>query len=269
MDIVGPLPTTDNGNAYILTIQDLLTKYSVAVPLKEATSLTIADAFTKNFICIYGAPQAILTDQGSNFLTSLMRNLARKFHIKQYHTTAYHPQSNGSIERSHHVLIEYLKTQIDKESNWDDYIDLAMFSYNTSMHESIKFSPYELVFGRLARLPSSSTVIEENIDPTYHEYLTNLFNRLSDTQEEARQHLIKSKEKSKFYYDKRIHVRQFKEGDYVFLLKEPVKGKFADQYSGPYKIIDILPNNNVRISFRNTTRIVHSNKLKLAHIEPG
>jgi len=49
LDITGPLPITPRGNVYILTMQDLLTKYSVAVPLQDATSLTIADAFIKSF----------------------------------------------------------------------------------------------------------------------------------------------------------------------------------------------------------------------------
>ncbi|KMQ88697.1 enzymatic polyprotein endonuclease reverse [Lasius niger] len=196
LDIVGPLPITPDGYQYVLTMQDLLTKYSVAVPLREATSMTIADAFTKNFICIYGAPKAILTDQGANFLSALMRALTKKFNIQHFKTTAYHPQSNGSIERSHHVLVEYLKTQIDKEENWNKFINLAMFSYNTSVHEGTKFSPYELVFGRLARLPSAYPPLEENLETTYHEYITTLFNKLHDTREEARQNLIRAKEKN-------------------------------------------------------------------------
>lgn len=56
MDIIGPLPVTESGSTHILTMQDLLTKYSVAVALRETTSLAIADAFMKNYICIYGAP---------------------------------------------------------------------------------------------------------------------------------------------------------------------------------------------------------------------
>lgn len=60
MDVVGPLPAIPEGNVYIFTIQDLLTKYSVAVPLKRTNSLSIADAFLKHFICIYGAPKALL-----------------------------------------------------------------------------------------------------------------------------------------------------------------------------------------------------------------
>jgi len=269
LDIMGPLPITPRGNIYILTMQDLLTKYSVAVPLQEATSLTIADAFVKHFICIYGAPKIILTDQGTNFLSSLIRNLAKKFNIKHLKTTAYHPQSNGSLERSHHVLTEYLKTQINKDEEWDEHVSLAMFSYNTSVHESTGYSPYELVFGRIPRTPSAYPPLEEETEVTYQQYLTNLFNKLQDTQEDAKNHLIKSKERSKRYYDQRLNERSFQPGDYVFLLKEPRKGKFADQYTGPYKVLDILPLNNVRILFQNRPRVVHMDKIKLAHIDPG
>ncbi|XP_076685843.1 uncharacterized protein LOC143377921 [Andrena cerasifolii] len=107
MDIVGPLPFTNTGNSYILTIQDNLTKYSLAIPLANITSEDIAEAFTEHFICKFAAsPKAILTDQGPNFISSLMKKFARAFHIKQYRTSAFHPQSNGSLERSHHVLVE-------------------------------------------------------------------------------------------------------------------------------------------------------------------
>ncbi|XP_036140388.1 uncharacterized protein LOC118644842 [Monomorium pharaonis] len=269
LDIMGPLPITIKGNQYILTMQDLLTKYTVAVPLNDATSVSIADAFAKNFICIYGAPKAILTDQGANFLSSLMRSLTKKFNIQHFKTTAYYPQSNGSLERSHHVLTEYLKTQIDKEDNWDDYINMALFSYNTSVHERTKFSPYELIFGKLARLPSSHPPLESNNENTYHEYITDLANRLHETREEARQNLISAKERSKRYYDRHINPRHFEEDTEVFLLKEPSKGKFSDQYVGPYKVIENLPPCNVKILIGKRPRVVHINKLKVAHLDPG
>lgn len=240
MDIVGPLPVTENGYTHILTIQDLLTKYSIAVSLGTTTSIAIADAFLKHFIYIYGAPRDLLTNQGTNLLSALIRHLTKKFNIKHYKTTAYHPQSNGSIERSHHVLIEYLKIHVNKELNWDEYLYLAMFSYNTSVHEGTKFSPYELIFGRLPKRPISDPPIEENFDLTYQEYLINLYTRLRDIQDEARDNLIKSKEKSKRYYDQRMNPIRLREGNYFFLLKQPSKEKFAAQYTGPHKNTQIL-----------------------------
>ena len=265
MDIVGPLPKTQKGNEYILTIQDLLTKYSIGIPMVGISSAEIADAFVKRFIRRFGSPRAILTDQEANFTSSLMKKVAKRFRIKQYTTSAYHPQSNGSIERSHHVLAEYLKLYIENSRNWDEWVELAMFSYNTSVHEGTKFSPHELVFGHLAREPTGEVIIEENIEPTYAEYLTDLFNKINTVQQMARENLIKSKLRSKEYYDRRINPQNFKTGDLVYLLKEPSKGKFSDQYTGPYKVLEILQNQNVKIEVKGLPRTVHLNKLKLTH----
>nr|XP_034195346.1 uncharacterized protein LOC117611508 [Osmia lignaria] len=148
LDILGPLPMTHKGYSYILTIQDNLTKYSVAVPLVSATSEDVARAFTNSFICQFGSPKAILTDQGTCFTSSLIKKLAKIFHIKTYRTSSFHPQSNGSLERSHHVLVEYLKHYISKQEHWDEWLQQAMFSYNTSVHEGTKFTPHELVYGK-------------------------------------------------------------------------------------------------------------------------
>jgi len=263
MDIMGPLPETRTGSTYILTIQDLLTKYSLALPLKQATAIDIANAFVDHFICIYGAPKALLTDQGSNFLSGLMRAIARKFRIAQVKTTAYHPQANGSIERSHHVLWEYLKQYVDENREWDEHLKLATFSYNTSVHESTKFTPHELVFGKSARIPTSDPVLASDLSETYIDYLTSLFNRLRDSQKLANENLNRAKQRAKIYYDKKVNPKTFKRGDRVYLLKEPVKGKLADQYTGPHEVLEILDNNNIKIAIgKDRTRIVHGDKLK-------
>jgi len=114
MDIMGPLPVSPSGNAYILTIQDLLTKYSLAIPLQRTGAIDVANAFVNNFICVYGAPKALLTDQDTHFLNSLMKAIAKRFKISRYNTIAYRPQANSSIERAHHVLWEYLKQVVGK-----------------------------------------------------------------------------------------------------------------------------------------------------------
>ncbi|KMQ87923.1 reverse transcriptase r [Lasius niger] len=81
--------------------------------------------------------------------------VARKFKIKHCKTTAYRPQANGSVERSHQVLWEYLKQYVDKNNEWDKCLKLASFSYNISVHEGTRHTPHELVFGKLARVPTS------------------------------------------------------------------------------------------------------------------
>jgi len=265
MDIMSPLPATVSGNNYILTMQDLLTKYSLAIPLREASAICVADAFIDDFICIYGAPKALLTDQGTHFLNVLMNKIARKFKIIQYRTTAYHPQSNGSIERSHHVLAEYLK-QYTNKSDWDKYLKLASFSYNTSVHEGTRYTPYELVYGRRARVPTSDPPMHDVTNESYTEYLTRTFNRIRDVQDHARDNLIKAKQRSKRYYDKKARPQEYETGDEVYMIKEPNRGKLSDQYSSPYRIKRTLENNNVVLKMdRRRKRVVHTDKLKLSH----
>ena len=73
---MGPLPRTKNGSEYIL---------------KDQTAIYVAGAFIKRFICTFGAPQAMLTDQGTNCLSKLIKCVAKRFRIKQVKTTAFHP----------------------------------------------------------------------------------------------------------------------------------------------------------------------------------
>lgn len=266
IDMTGPHPRTPDGNIYILTIQDLLTKYSLAIPLPKTTSYHIADALMKKFICIFATPKIILTDQGSNFTSALMKNLAKMLRIKQIRTTAYHPQTNGSLERSHHVLNEYIKQYITDVDEWDQWLELATFAYNTSVHEGTRFTPHELVFGKVARLPTSLEVPEETIDETYYEYLSDLALRVYSAQTLARENLNRAKLNYKKYYDKRINPREFKAGDDAFLLKEPRHGKFDDEYVGPYKITRVIPPANVELKIGNRLRITHFNKIRLSKL---
>ena len=78
LDVVGPLSKTKNGFEYILTMQDQLSKFCLAVPLKDTLATTIADVFVKKFICLFGAPWIVLADQGQNFLSKLMQRISRR-----------------------------------------------------------------------------------------------------------------------------------------------------------------------------------------------
>ena len=124
--------------------------------------------------------------------------MAKRFKIKQFRITAFHPQSNWSLERSHHVLGERLKVLLD-------WIELAIFSYNISVHECTKCTPYELVFGKLAPEPSSETSSQQEKLQTYDVYLIKFVTQLHEMRTQARKNLISAKEKSKIYYDKKIN----------------------------------------------------------------
>jgi len=235
------------------------------VPLKQATSSEIADALVEKFINPYTASKAWITDQGSNFISSVMRRIARKYKISMYKTTAY--RSNGSIERSHHVLMEYLKQWAGK-GDWDKYLTHAIKAYNTSVHEGIEFTPHELVFGRTARVPVSSQLADDNDEDSYPEYATALFKRIFDAQASAPENLKQAKIRSKRYYDRRTNPQAFKH-NYVYLLKEPSKSKCDEQYIGSFQILETLDNNNVRLEISDKrTKLVHGDKIRICKARP-
>ncbi|KAL7286500.1 hypothetical protein TKK_0019237 [Trichogramma kaykai] len=264
IDIVGPLPVTTSNNKSILTIQCNLTKFSEAIPLPDVRAELIATEFANEFICRYGCPKYIRTDQGQNLIGKVFSSLARTFKIIQFRSTSYRPQIQGSLERSHHSLIEYLKIFMNKD-DWDAWILCALFSYNSSVHSGHGFTPHELVFGRKARIPSEFA--DKTIAKTFNEYLDGTLNRLNITQEQARENLIAAKERSKYYYDLKSHDREFKEGDYVYLLKSVKTSKLDDHYTGSYIINKLIGERNAELQlYAHKTKIVHLDKLKKACI---
>jgi len=115
LDIVGPTTVTIKGNRYILTFQDDLTKFVVAEPIPTQEAETVARVFVRNIVLKFGLPELVLTDQGSNFLSELFENTCKLLRIKRVHTTAFHPESNGGLERGHRVYVEYLRHYVTED----------------------------------------------------------------------------------------------------------------------------------------------------------
>ena len=238
------------------------------MPLPDQKAHTTAHAFVKRFVCVHGAPKAVLTDRGTNFLSILMKKVAKLFKIKEYRTTAFHPQSNGSLERSHHVLAEYLKKFANRNHDWDEWLELACFSYNTSVHEGTKFTPFELVYEKQAKLPSCEKNLDEDQLITYEDYLTKLLDKLSVVRKIGRINLIEAKHKSKTYYDRKLNVVHFEIGDKVMVKHGKKTGKLEDLYTGPHEVLHIFPNGTLKVSGFNKlkTMVVTPDRVHLSKI---
>ena len=188
--------------------------------------------------------------------------MAKKLNIRQYKTTAFHPQTNRSLERSHvRSLIDFLKQFVSKDEDWDEFLELAMLSYNTSVHTGTKKTPYELIFGRICNLPSRQDLPESEQLDNYDNYLARLMTKLSNLHKEARQNLIRAKEKSKIYYDRTAHPIELLPGSYVFLKKEFKTGKLDDTYTGPHQVIEVMDNKNAIIKVKNKEKVVTIDRL--------
>ncbi|KAL0860200.1 hypothetical protein ABMA27_010507 [Loxostege sticticalis] len=123
LDIVGPLPESGTAKLkYIMTLQDDLTKFSVAYPIRTVSAEETTDCLV-HFISLFGIPKTILTDQGTNFTAELFKKTCAFLKIKQLWSSPYHPQTQGALERSHSTLKEYLKSYVNNnQDNWPKYL---------------------------------------------------------------------------------------------------------------------------------------------------
>ncbi|KAH9640804.1 hypothetical protein HF086_001965 [Spodoptera exigua] len=261
MDVVGPLERDEENFSYILTIQCELTKYIEAYPMKTKSTKEVAEKFVNNFILRFGIPEIIATDRGTEFISTTFQEVCNLLHINKLTSTAYHHQSIGALENSHKSLGTYLRIQTDNHSgHWSKWIAYWCFAYNTSVHTETKFTPFELVFGKQANLPSNLTIHPEPIY-NHESYLLELKYRLQLSQTEARENLIKSKMIRKIKYDKNCNPVVYKPNDKV-LIKNENRNKLTSIYSGPYIVVrDISP--NVEILDNGKIKLIHKNRTKL------
>ena len=150
LDTVGPLDRTANGNVHILTMQDNLTKFCLTVAVRNIHATTIADTFAREFIANFGCLRAILFDRGTSFINQIIGKPTKIFKIKQLMTSVYYPLTNGGLEQSNQVFAIYLTHCLRGREYSDTFLPFTMLSYNVLVHESTKFSPYHLVFGKEA-----------------------------------------------------------------------------------------------------------------------
>jgi transposase InsO family protein len=265
LDIVGPTDVTNKGNRYILTFQDDLTKFMVATPIPTQDAETVAREFVQNVVLRYGIPEVVLTDQGANFLSELFTNVCKLLQIKKVQTTAFHPESNGGLERSHRVLVEYLRHYIaEDQRDWDEWVTYATHCYNVTTHRTTGYSPFELLFGHQARIPS---VLQAQPTPRYNydDYVSELRGRLQSAHAIARENLLQGKVRSKAHFDKKTVQIALRVGDKVLLFDESVRRgrsrKLGAQWVGPYFVTAVEGVNATIKRGRNLVK-VHVNRLK-------
>jgi len=212
----------------------------------------------------FGAPGQILTDQGSNFLSDFFKNICRLLRIKKVQTTAFRPESNGSLERSHRVLAEYLRHYVSEDqTDWDEWVPYAAYVYNTTVHTITTFTSFELVYGFKSEVPSALREVP-TVQYNYDDYVMELKGRLQSSHEVARQKLLTSKERSKVYSDKDSELPDIQVGQNVLIFDETVRRcrskKLSPQYIGPYEVLAV-EGVNVIIKKGRSTQKVHVNRI--------
>ena len=271
IDCVGPLTKTKKGNQYLLTVMCTATRYPEVFPLKNIKAKTIVNCLL-NFFTSVGIPKVIQCDQGTNFCSDLFKEIMKELNISQTMSSAYHPQSQGCLERFHQTLKTVLKKFcLETASDWDENIPFLLFALRECPQESLGFSPFELVYGRQIRGPLKVLKNQwfkepsSNSNVTVAQYLNSLKSRLSHVRKLAQNNLMKSQQKMKARYDTKAIVRRFVSGDKVLLFLpipgNPLKSKFTGPYVVSHKLSDV---NYVVFTpdRRKDTQLVHVNLMK-------
>lgn len=215
IDFCGPFPITPHDNKYVLCLTDYFTKFVTALPLPTCSAQDTAEAIFKHYICIFGIPKAIITDQGTSFKNQLLSSFSELFGYHHILCTPYHPQSNGQVERFNGTFVAQIAKLTDREhNNWDDYLHAIVFAYNTGIHSSTKISPYELTFGRAANLPPDHPPTAFTF-PHSHDYHHQLIRNLQYIHTTARDNIIHQQQQSKIRYDRRRNDPHYKLNDIV------------------------------------------------------
>src|SRR6266508_3114202 len=146
VDVVGPLPITQQQNRYIVVAVDYLSRWQEAKPLKEATASTIANFLYYEIICRYGCFKHLHTDRGTEFVNEIVQELMGRFRVKHHHSTPYRPQANGLVERFNKTLCDLLVKLSKESAEWDKLVEPALYAHRTTVNNSTGLSPYNIVF---------------------------------------------------------------------------------------------------------------------------
>ena len=123
MDVL-EVPMNEKGNRYFLVMQDYFTKWLEAMPMQDQRAETIVEALILLF-CRFGVPKELHSDQGRNFESTLVSVLCKSFGIRKTRTSAYHPQGDGLVERSNRILLEMLRSYVEREDDWENIFHLC------------------------------------------------------------------------------------------------------------------------------------------------
>ena len=276
-DIVGPLPRSKSGNEYLLVMQDLFTKWIEVKPLRRATGPKIAEALDDLIINRWGTPDAILTDNGTEFVNVSLKELAQGRNITLQTTPVYCPRANPS-ERVNRVLKTMLSCFVGSDHRgWDTHLADFRFAYNTAYHEALQATPAFLNLGRelKARNGLRRRVESRATGSSLCEPPENWQARMENVAGLRRLNALNlgaAREKQKHYYNLRHRPAEFEVGQLVLMRNYPLSpaakkfaAKLAEKFSGPCRV-ELRPSHAVYVVRNLNTNKTH--RVSVTQLKP-
>src|SRR4051812_17711080 len=246
LDMVGPFKMARGGMKHLLVAIDKFTKWIEARPIKKLDGPT-AVRFMADIISRYGVPNSIITDNGTNFAKGALARYASEYGIRLDLASVAHPQSNGQVERANGLILTGIRPRLVEPLErapgaWIDELLAVLWSLRTTPNRSIGFTPFFLVYGSEAIIPS-----DIEFDSPCHAMYTEA------EAKEAREDGVDLREEACFlalsrsaiyqhklrhYHNKKIRPLSFPEGDMVLrrIQKSGGQHKLTSPWECPFVI---------------------------------
>jgi len=249
VDFITKLPVVVGKDA-ILVVCDRLSKMMHFVAMTEETSAEgLARLLWDNVWKLYGLPESVVSDRGSQFAAELTKELNRMLGIKTKLSTVFHPQTDEQTERMNQELEQYLWFFIEnRQKDWPEWLAAAEFAVNNKVHMVTKVLPFMANYGKELRMGGDIRRKGKV------ESVTEFVERMKKVHEEAEAVLKKTQEEMKRYADRgRKKTENWEKGDRVLLstkdlvFKERLTKKLIERYVRPYMIEEVVSSNVVKL----------------------
>ena len=247
VDLVGPLPPSE-GCTYLFTMIDRTTRWPEAVPIQSITAANCAKVFLSQWVSRFGVPATLTSDRGSQFTSSIWTSLCVLMGSRQSMTTAFHPQSNGMVERFHRCLKASLRARLSG-SRWANDLPLVLLGLRSAPRDVDGVSTAERLYGTTLCFPSQFLDVPNFPSESTLKHFRSVVDSAAPPPALPRRNV--SSQISKELYS----------SEYVFVKRLAHAPPLSSQYLGPYKVLERNVN-TFKIRVGDKDDLISVNRLK-------
>ncbi|XP_024009904.1 uncharacterized protein LOC112085120 [Eutrema salsugineum] len=251
MDIVGPLYRSKQ-KRFLLVLTDYFSKWVEADSYASIKDVQVEHFVWKNIICRHGVPYEIVTDNGSQFISTRFEAFCKKWKIRLSKSTPRYPLGNGQAEAANKTILDGLKKRLnEKKGRWADELEGVLWSHRTTPRRATGETPFALVYGSECVIPPEVDFpgIRRRLLPGQeglnHLMMLDELDLINEKRDQALVRIQNYQQATARYYNKNVRSRRFKEGELVLRkvfqnTAEKNAGKLGANWEGPYKITKVV-----------------------------